>query len=46
MKFLQADYKQFRLKGLEINQVITQINNFRSGFPYIILDSPATINME
>lgn len=43
MEFSQADYKQFKSKGLEISQVITQINNFRSGFPYLILDSPATI---
>ena len=43
MDFSQADSEQLKLKGLEISQVITQINNFRSGFPYIILDSPATI---
>jgi len=43
MEFSKADSKQLRQKGLEISQVITQINNFRSGFPYIILNSPATI---
>ena len=43
MEFSQTDYEQLKVKGLEINQVMTQISNFRSGFPYIILDSPATI---
>jgi len=43
MDFSQKDSEQFKLKGLEISHVITQISNFRSGFPYLVLDSPATI---
>lgn len=43
MEFSPADSKQLRLKGLEKSQVNDQIDNFRSGFPYLILDSPATI---
>ena len=43
MEFSPADSEQFKSKGLEISRVISQISNYRSGFPYIILDSPATI---
>ena len=43
MEFSQTDSEQLKLKGLEISHVITQISNFRSGFPYLVLDSPATI---
>jgi hypothetical protein len=43
MEFSPADSEQLELKGLEKSQVNNQIDNFRSGFPYLILDSPATI---
>ena len=43
MEFSQTDSIQLRLKGLEKSQVNNQIDNFRSGFSYLILDSPATI---
>ncbi len=43
MQFSQTDIDQLKVKGMEMSQVEAQINYFRSRFPYLILDSPATI---
>lgn len=40
--FTPNDEKQFQAKGIEIDTIEQQIENFKSGFPYIELVAPAT----
>ena len=40
--FTEKDLQQITAKGLTSEKVEKQINNFRSGFPYIVLSAPAT----
>ncbi len=40
--FTEKDLQQISNKGLTSEKVENQINNFKSGFPYIVLSAPAT----
>ena len=40
--YSKEDLQQFTNKGLELDQVNTQISNFKSGFPFIELTAAAT----
>lgn len=42
--FTQNDLRQFQSKGIDIKVIEQQIDNFKSGFPFVELVSPATIN--
>ena len=42
LMFTPNDEKQFQAKGIEIDTIEQQIENFKSGFPYIELVAPAT----
>lgn len=41
--FTQNDHKQFQAKGIDIDTIEQQLENFKSGFPYIELVAPATV---
>ncbi len=41
--FTDEDLKQIKSKGIDINKVKLQIENFKNGFPYANLVKPATI---
>ena len=41
--FTQNDQKQFQAKGIDIDTIEQQIDNFKSGFPFVELIAPATI---
>ena len=41
--FTQNDEKQFLAKGIEVDTIKQQIENFKAGFPYIELFAPATV---
>ncbi len=40
--FTEKDLQQISNKGLSSEKVENQINNFKSGFPYIVLSAPAS----
>ena len=42
--FTEKDLQQIVGKGLTQDNIETQINNFKRGFPYIVLSAPATPN--
>lgn len=42
--FTQNDQKQFQAKGIDIDTIEQQIDNFKTGFPFIELVAPATID--
>ena len=44
INFSKEDLEQIRSKGISQEDVIQQIANFKTGFPAIVLDSPATID--
>ncbi len=41
--FTQEDIKQIESSGLEVCKVETYLDNFRRGFPFVTLSSPATV---
>lgn len=41
--FTPNDEKQFQAKGIEIDTIEQQIENFKAGFPYIELVAPSTV---
>lgn len=41
--YTPQDIEQFRLKGITESQVDMQLGYFRSGFPFLLLDRPATV---
>ncbi len=42
MEFTQTDLDQIKERGVDPNEVSKQINRFKSGFPFAVLDRPAT----
>jgi len=40
--FTPSDIKQFQAKGIDIETIEQQIENFKNGFPYMDLVAPAT----
>lgn len=42
--FTQSDLKKIEKKGISIDQVEKQLQNFRKGFPYLNIEKAATIN--
>lgn len=42
--FTQNDQKLFQAKGIDIDTIEQQIDNFKSGFPFVELIAPATID--
>jgi hypothetical protein len=42
--FTQNDLRQFQSKGIDLKVIEQQIDNFKSGFPFVELVAPATIN--
>jgi Domain of unknown function (DUF4301) len=39
--FTKKDLKQFRLKGISLETIESQLEHFRKGFPPVVLESPA-----
>jgi hypothetical protein len=44
MRFTEKDLQQFEKKGISVEQIEKQLENFRNGFPFIKLVRAATIN--
>lgn len=42
--FSEKDLKQFKEKGIAVEQVTQQVENFRKGFPYMNIVKAATVN--
>ncbi|MFH1120942.1 MAG: DUF4301 family protein [Bacteroidota bacterium] len=42
--FTQNDLRQFQAKGIDVKVIEQQIDNFKSGFPFVELVAPATLN--
>ncbi|KAF0195706.1 MAG: cytoplasmic protein [Bacteroidetes bacterium] len=42
--FTQNDLRQFQAKGIDVKVIEQQIDNFKTGFPFVELIAPATIN--
>ncbi|MCF8299221.1 MAG: DUF4301 family protein [Saprospiraceae bacterium] len=40
--FSKQDLQQFKEKGIELSQIESQIDNFKKGFPFVDIISPAT----
>lgn len=41
--FKPADLEQMTARGISLQNIENQINRFKEGFPYVILESPATV---
>lgn len=41
--FETADLEQMTSRGISLQNIENQINSFKKGFPYVVLESPATV---